>query len=129
MSAAKEYSLKLKLIGDGIELQHDVDSDHSVQDAPCSEDERLSSTDVSTHSLLEIEAHPHDSVSVLKRHIQAMFQAEWGLSDRRLDRDGIATGWELVNDIDGSILSYHLFLSSYGIKDGGHYPCSCAEIQ
>ena len=111
------YSLKLKLIGDGIQLKHDID-EHSVKNAPCLDDERLISTDVSTHPLIEIEAHPHDSVSDLKRHIQSMYQAEWGLSDRRLDRDGIATGWELVNDVDGSILSYHLFLSSYGIKDG-----------
>ena len=112
------YSLKMKLVDDGIELKHHTDAGHSVQDALCSENERSSSTDVSTHPLIEIEAHPHDSVSDIKRHIQSIFEAEWGLSDRRLDRDGIATGWELVNDIDGSILSYHLFLSSYGIKDG-----------
>lgn len=112
------YSLKLKLIDDGIELKHDVDAEHLVQDASCSENEKLTSTDVSTHPLIEIEAHPHDSVSDVKRHIQSIFQTEWGLLDRRLDRDGIATGWELVNDVDGSILSYHLFLTSYGIKDG-----------
>ena len=112
------YSLKVKLIDDSIAVPHNVDAKHSVQDIPCSKNEKLTSTDVSTHSLIEIEAHPHDSVSDLKRHIQSIFQTEWGLSDRRLDRDGIATGWELVNDIDGSILSYHLFLSSYGIKDG-----------
>ena len=109
------YSLKVKLINDGIELQHGTDVDHSVQDE---QDEKMASTDVSTHTLIEIEAHPHDSVSDLKRNIQSIFQTEWGLLDRRLDRDGIATGWEIVNDIDGSILSYHLFLSSYGIKDG-----------
>ena len=112
------YSLKLKLIDDGMESKHDTDAGHSVQDTPCSENERSTSIDVSTHPLIEIEAHPHDSVSDLKRHIQSIFEAEWGLSDRRLDRDGIATGWELVNDVDGSILSYHLFLSSYGIKEG-----------
>ena len=113
------YSLKVKLIGDGIDLKSGPTvAEHLVQDAPCSKNEKSTSTDVSTHSLIEIEAHPHDSVSDLKRHIQSIFETEWGLSDRRLDRDGIATGWELVNNIDGSILSYHLFLRSYGIKDG-----------
>ena len=112
------YSLKLKLIDDGEEVNRVADPALSDQDVPCSESERLASKDVSTHPLMEIEAHPHDSVSDLKRHIQSNFEAEWGLFDRRLDRDGIATGWELVNDADGSILSYHLFLSSYGIKDG-----------
>lgn len=109
------HSLKIKLVVDGVEL-----SQQNVIDEICSDDDSISTADtsISTHTHFEIEAHPHDSVSDLKRHIQSIYEAEWGLSGRRNDRDGIATGWELVNDTDGSILSYHLFLGSYGIKDG-----------
>ena len=107
------YSLKIKLMTDGVEL-----SQHNVIDEIRSDDDNISTADIATHTLFEIEAHPQDSVSDLKRHIQSIYEAEWGLSGRRNDRDGIATGWELVNDTNGSILSYHLFLGSYGIKDG-----------
>ena len=107
------YSLKIKLVADGVEL-----SQQNVIDEICSDDDNISTADISTRTLFEVEAHPHDSVSDLKRHIQSIFGVEWGLSGRRNDRDGIATGWELVYDTDGSILSYHLFLDSYGIKDG-----------
>ena len=77
-----------------------------------------SSTEISTQPMLEIVAHPEDSVSDLKRSIQSRFSEEWGMSCRMLDRDGIATGWEVVSGNDGTVLSYHLFLSSYGLKDG-----------
>jgi hypothetical protein len=106
------HSLKLKLVDDGMELGQSSNAKIAHPDA------ERASTDLSTHSLLEIEAHPNDSVSDFKRNLQSLFGTEWGLSDRRSDRDGIATGWELVTDGDGSILSYHLFLSSYGIQDG-----------
>ena len=107
------HSLKIKMVDDGVEL-----SQQNVIDEICSDDDDISTADISAHTLVEIEAHPHDSVSDLKRHIQSIFGAQWGLSGRRNDRDGNATGRELVNDTDGSILSYHLFLDSYGIKDG-----------
>ena len=107
------HSLKIKLVVDGVEL-----SQQNVIDEICSDDDSISTAGISTRTHFEIEAHPHDSVSDLKRHIQSIYEAEWGLLGRRNDRDGVATGWELVNDTDGSILSYHLFLGSYGIKDG-----------
>lgn len=72
---------------------------------------------VSSKPLYEIRAHPDDSVSDFKRRLQSRFMDQWGLGNRRLDRDNIATGWELVTETDGTVLSYHLFLHSYGIKN------------
>ena len=116
------YSLKIKMVADGVELSQGATDEAFIHNTGrkevCSDDHNRSTNDISSHTLMEIEAHPHDSVSDLKRHIQSIYGLEWGLSGRRNDRDGIATGWELVNDNDGSILSYHLFLSSYGINDG-----------
>ena len=83
--------------------------------------------------VLPLDVHPDDSISDLKRHIQNRYAEEWGLGigGQRVDRDGLYLGWELVyfssNDDDddgrngksyGSVLSYHLFLSSYGIREG-----------
>jgi len=112
------HSLKIKLVDDGLEVSQGLTSKPADQSDAIRQGDNSSTTDISTHALFEIEAHPHDSISDIKRHVQSIFETDWGLSGRRLDRDGIATGWELVNDTDGSILSYHLFLSSYGIKDG-----------
>ncbi len=75
------------------------------------------------HPVMSITAHPQDSISDLKRYIQSRYAATWGLEDRKRDRDGLYLGWELVcrkkNDSDvNSVLSYHLFLDSYGINDG-----------
>mmetsp|Transcript_13035 Transcript_13035/g.28793 ORF Transcript_13035/g.28793 Transcript_13035/m.28793 type:complete len:316 (+) Transcript_13035:211-1158(+) len=121
------HSLKVNFVDNGGEIStadESSSSDHArdLQSEAISRDKGSVHDDaagvLSTHSLIEIEAHPHDSISDLKRQLQSSYLQEWGLSGRRLDRDGIATGWELVNDTDGSILSYHLFLSSYGIKNG-----------
>ena len=82
--------------------------------------------------VLPLDVHPEDSISDLKRHIQTRYAEEWGLGigGQRVDRDGLYLGWELVycgNDDDGdgrngkgygTVLSYHLFLSSYGIREG-----------
>ena len=106
------YSLKLTLLDD------DSDEDEGCIDIIAADSFNTDARDLSPHSIIEIKAHPHDSVSDLKRAMQSTFEEEWGLIGRRLDRDGIATGWELVNDADGSILSYHLFLSSYRLKSG-----------
>ena len=110
-----------------------------------------SSTTCSTldpYPIFPLNVHPDDSISDLKRYIQARYGEEWGLSigGQRVDRDGLYLGWELVhynnrnnsngvysnvdddndgyrsgNDKDyGKVLSYHLFLSSYNIKEGDH---------
>mmetsp|Transcript_19165 Transcript_19165/g.23583 ORF Transcript_19165/g.23583 Transcript_19165/m.23583 type:complete len:291 (-) Transcript_19165:1751-2623(-) len=80
----------------------------------------MTTSDVST--IIEIDAHPDDSVSDIKRQLQSIYLSEWGLDGRRLDRDNIATGWELVckNIVTDSIevMSYHLFLNSYDILGG-----------
>ena len=72
---------------------------------------------VSTATFLQVEAHPEDSVSDLKRRIQSLHSHQWGIDNRKLDRDQIATGWELVTAKDNQILSYHLFLHTYGIMN------------
>ncbi len=71
--------------------------------------------------IMPLQAHPDDSISDVKRKIQSQFAPGWGLEGRRLDRDGIQLGWELVhvtNQDDAHVLSYHLFLHSYDIQDG-----------
>mmetsp|Transcript_8577 Transcript_8577/g.13364 ORF Transcript_8577/g.13364 Transcript_8577/m.13364 type:complete len:282 (-) Transcript_8577:26-871(-) len=80
------------------------------------------------HPVIPIGVHPHDSISDLKRCIQSKYATVWGLEDRKRDRDGLYLGWELIHrsncDTDSnsinahSVLSYHLFLESYGINDG-----------
>jgi hypothetical protein len=66
--------------------------------------------------IYDTEAHPLDSVSDLKRQLQRMHAVGWELEGRRKDRDGVATGWELVHD--DVLLSYHLFLQDYGVREG-----------
>jgi hypothetical protein len=76
--------------------------------------------------VVPLQAHPDDSISDVKRHIQASYAAAWGLHDRRVDRDGLYLGWELVycgpprdgvTAGDARALSYHLFLHSYDIRE------------
>lgn len=71
--------------------------------------------------VLPISAHPQDSISDLKRCIQSKYATAWSLEDRKRDRDGLYLGWELIcSSANNShcVLSYHLFLDSYGIHDG-----------
>merc|ERR1711924_301439 len=63
-----------------------------------------------------VEVSIDDSVLDLKRILQEAYGQQWGLSDRRLDRHGLALGWEVV--FCDSALSYHLFLHDYGVKHG-----------
>jgi len=63
----------------------------------------------------EVPCHEGDSVSDLKRRCQKLFAGEWNLNGRTVDRDHVATGFELV--ANGLVLSYHLFLGTYGIKN------------
>lgn len=73
----------------------------------------------------------NDSISDVKRQLQSLYQKNWGLEGRKLDRDKIAIGWEIAcemnkhddgdggnNDTSLEVMSYHLFLHSYGISDG-----------
>jgi hypothetical protein len=138
-------------------LYHNDDDD--VEDESCDELIRkstLTSTSFipSKERILQAEAHPDDSVADLKRWIQNIktnntpqqvdvdIMEEWGLKGRRRDRDQLATGWELVqqvkrrhahDDDDGHdddnhnhkktatntntvVLGTHFFLHSYGLK-------------
>ena len=98
------------------------------------------------YPILPINVHPDDLISDLKLHIQYRYGEGWGLGSgggQRVDRDGLFLGWELLvhynsnsgdedSDADddnngyrsgndkgyGKSLSYHSFLSSYGIKEG-----------
>lgn len=63
----------------------------------------------------EVFCHEGDSVSDLKRRCQYLFANEWNLHGRTVDRDNVATGFELI--ANGLVLSYHLFLGTYGIKN------------
>jgi DnaJ-class molecular chaperone with C-terminal Zn finger domain len=89
---------------------------------------------LSLETCIEIFAHPEDSVSDLKRTIQEKYETEWGLTNRRMDRDKIFLGWELLcvdrmseqdflkpskatkKNQDHLVMSYHLFLNSYDIQ-------------
>ena len=85
------------------------------------------------YPIIPLSAHPDDSISDMKREIQSKYGVSWGLEGRRVDRDGVYLGWELLycgNGASGNdtaedsernghvILSYHLFLLTYGIKEG-----------
>ena len=42
-------------------------------------------------------AYPKDdSVSALKRFVQEKNEESWGVMERRMDRDQIRSGWELI---------------------------------
>lgn len=82
--------------------------------------DEITSNELSREALIEIQSHPDDSVSDLKRQLQNKYLYEWGLDGRRLDRDKLASGWELVVQGGGkgsTVLSYHLFLHAYGIQN------------
>jgi len=97
------YSLRISLEGQG-----DNDRDENEHGDGCKDEglghgqgdaqESQSSTlkELSNDYIIDTMAHPDDSISDLKRQIQSKFEAEWGLGDRRMDRDQIRTGWELV---------------------------------
>jgi len=103
----------------------------------------VSTSEINPFMIMELNAHPDDSISDLKRQIQLSFMEEWGLSGRKLDRDRIATGWELIKVVPHpkkiqqqtttnrntdanadavedslEVMSYHLFLHSYDIQHG-----------
>jgi len=95
---------------------------------------------LSKERIIDLKTHPDDSISDLKRSIQLLHGDSMRLTGRRLDRDNIATGWELVKevlphqhppDIDTdesttrsspspslTVMSYHLFVHSYDICHG-----------
>jgi hypothetical protein len=76
-------------------------------------------TEMSQLILYKCVVHPDDSISDVKRHLESLYSLEWGLDSRRLDRFGLAVGWELVLDGDPlEILGNHWFLNTYQIENG-----------
>lgn len=108
--------------------QHESATRNEIYESNGEEDDSsntINSSQLDATPILPLHAHPDDSISDLKRHIQSMHASTWGLEDRMVDRDGLYLGWELVHCNnsstqfdDSSVLSYHLFLHSYGIKEG-----------
>jgi hypothetical protein len=104
------------------DFKNDQSRSHSIQE--------ISSPSLEWH--LEIRAHPDDSVSDLKRQIQDFHGNDWGLMDRRLDREAIRIGWELAclsksipmdefdsnADEDLTVMSNHFFLKDYAVHHG-----------
>ena len=131
---------------DGNSTGEDAYSTSRISGSGASEESDVN--DVSTQTITQIVAHPEDSVSDLKRFVQEKNEENWGLMERRMDRDQIRTGWELVcqdrraelsessradsnltkiklNGKEGQkeeqeqlVMSYHLFLHSYRIRHG-----------
>jgi len=75
---------------------------------------KAESRELDTSNIIDVSVHPDDSISDLKRQLQAKYNHEWDLAGRRRDRDGVGTGWELITS-EGSILGSCFFLSSYDI--------------
>ncbi len=90
---------------------------------------------LTTELILELKTHPDNSISDVKRQLQSLYLHDWGLEGRKENRDRIVVGWEIAkiksrcssNDNDDydenddaslEVMSYHLFLHSYGISDG-----------
>ena len=66
---------------------------------------------------VDVHCCDEDAVSDIKRVIEDACGGDWDLAGRPKDRDGLATGWELVN-ADGTPLSSHFFLLDYNLKRG-----------
>jgi curved DNA-binding protein CbpA len=113
------YKIRILYMDD---FKNDQSRSHSIQE--------ISSPSLEWH--LEIRAHPDDSVSDLKRQIQDFHGNDWGLMDRRLDREAIRIGWELAclsksipmdefdsnADEDLTVMSNHFFLKDYAVHHG-----------
>lgn len=82
--------------GDGDRCTNNSDGDDNNEEYTKGSTATTTTTEVNPVSTIQLEAHPDDSISDLKRQIQSSFSDEWGLTGRRLDRDQIATGWELI---------------------------------
>jgi curved DNA-binding protein CbpA len=113
------YNIRITFHDD---LKDDLSTSHSAQDM----------SSLSLKRCLEINAHPDDSVSDLKRQIQDLYGNDWGLTNRRLDRYAIRIGWELtclgkalpIDEFDSTVeedltvMGNHFLLKDYGIHHG-----------
>lgn len=112
--------------GDGQRNVATTDTDEAGGNPTVEESSAPGNRHLDPAPIVPLRAHPDDSISDVKRQIQTSNAATWGLHDRRVDRDGLYLGWELVHcgnqcgsvaSGDGRALSYHLFLHSYDIQE------------
>ncbi len=113
--------------GGGGDMNMNSNTNSSSNDFIISKKINVHQNELSNEYEIEINVHPDDSISDIKRQLQSVYFQEWGLEGRRLDRDKLSTGWEIVckdrqsekTDDDAiEVMSYHLFLHSYGIVHG-----------
>ena len=128
----KEQSQSNRTVIQGDELSVAKSNQHSLS--------------ISKERIIDLRTHPDDSISDLKRSIQLLHGDSMSLTGRRLDRDNIATGWELVKEVlphqypsdadtthesttrssptpSLTVMSYHLFVHSYDIRHGDILHC------
>ena len=108
------YTIRILYDFDGEQdnLTEETSSNDSLEKSATNEN---SETQLNPEVIIEVLAHPDDSVSDLKRHLQDRFCHEWGLNGRKLDREGLGTGWELITQ-NGLLLGSWFFLNSYDIE-------------
>lgn len=86
---------------------------HVVDDQPGAVTRTAAEKEAST----VVHSTAYDSVADLKRDLQNDYGGAWGLTGRRLDREGLAIGWELCLS-DGEMLCHHFLLQDYGVSTG-----------
>lgn len=118
------YTLQILYDDNNKEIRNSYDD--TKVDYPTKEQDYYELTNIQT---TQIFAHPDDSVLDLKRHLQESFAERWDLSERKSNRYQIATDWELVAGIDGSILGNHLFLHDYAIKNNDLIHAIVLQVQ
>ena len=99
-----------------IQIQYFPTEEDDDEEYDTKTQENENETQINPDVIIEIKAHPDDSISDLKRQLQDHFWHEWSLTGRKQDRDGIATGWELITKKDSTILGSWFFLRSYDIQ-------------
>lgn len=120
------YTFRINYSDDDDNNRSDDEGDNGIIQTPTFHGQN---NHLDPYPVLPISAHPQDSISDLKRYIQSKYATAWSLEGRKRDRDGLYLGWELIcrnnNSSDAEsanntqrVLSYHLFLESYGINDG-----------
>lgn len=67
-------------------------------------------------AVVTLACSPLDAIADVKRALESRCAGEWNLAGRRIDREGLFTGWELV--ANEAPLSNHFFLEDYGLRRG-----------
>jgi len=139
------YTIQVLYNNDNDDNNKNVDHQSTIPNDDDSSQEKDRSSSTTTimaskdHNMIyRIVVHPDDSVTDFKHVLQQTFGTEWGLDQqRRKDRHGLATAWEVVtnqqqqqqeqqyatSDTDTNhhelqILGNHWFLYTYNINHG-----------